>query len=429
MSTLATFLLMLVALLLSAFFSSVEMAYTSLNKMRLEALAERGSHRAKLAKKISDHYDITMSSLLIGNNMVNNMISAFATMLAVSWAAKGTIGEGTATTVTSIIVTVIILIFGEIVPKIVAKQHAIGYACLMAYPLRLLSWLLFPVSFLVTRGVNVVLTHLMKNREENAVTEQELSVMIDTAEEEGAVDEDQGELLHSAMDYQETTVEDILVPRIQVEGIDIEDAPEAVRETCLTTGFSRLPVYEESLDHILGILTVNHYLMAASKEPDRVPDLRALIKPALYVHKTAKLPSVLSMMQEKQVHITVVMDEYGGTMGIVTMEDILEQIVGDIWDEDDEAPPEDIRPLEDHMYIVDGMTPIADFFEEVDIDDRDFESEYTTMGGWAVEMLEEDPHVGDTFTWERLTVTVLEMHDHLVGSLRVTVAPPEEEED
>ena len=123
------------------------------------------------------------------------------------------------------------------------------------------------------------------------------------------------------------------------------------------------------------------------------------------------------------------MDEYGGTMGIVTMEDILEQIVGDIWDEDDEAPPEDIRPLEDHMYIVDGMTPIADFFEEADIDDRDFESEYTTMGGWAVEMLEEDPHVGDTFTWERLTVTVLEMHDHLVGSLRVTVAPPEEEED
>lgn len=428
MSTAATMVLMLIALAFSAFFSSVEMAYTSLNKMRLEALAERGSRRAKLAKKISDHYDVTMSSLLIGNNLVNNMISTFATMLAVSFAAKSTASEGTWTTVTSIVVTVIILIFGEIVPKIVAKQHSIGYACLMAYPLRIVSWLFFPVSFLVTRAVNAVLAHLSKN-EENAVTEQELSVMIDTAEEEGTVDEEQGELLHSAMDYQETTVEDILVPRIQVEGIDLEDAPEAVRATCLETGFSRLPVYEESLDHIVGILTVNHYLMAAANAPDSEPDLRALVKPALYVHKTTKLPSVLTMMQEKQAHMSVVMDEYGGTMGIVTMEDILEQIVGDIWDENDETPPQDIRPLADHTYVVDGMTPIADFFEEVDIDDRGFESEYTTMGGWAVEMLEEDPHVGDTFTWGRLTVTVLEMHDHLVGSLRVTVAPPEEDED
>ncbi len=428
MSTAATLILLFVALAFSAFFSSVEMAYTSLNKLRLESLAEHGSRRARLAKKISDHYDVTMSSLLIGNNLVNNMMSAFATMLAVSFAAKSSVGEGTATTVTGIVVTVVILIFGEIVPKIVAKQHAIGYACVMAYPLRVVSWLFFPLSFLVTRFVNAVLTRLSRG-EDNAVTEQELSVMIDTAEEEGTVDEDQGELLHSAMDYQEMTVEDILVPRIRVEGIDLDDTPDTVRATCLDSCFSRLPVYEESLDHIVGILTVNHYLMAAANDPAREPDLRALVKPALYVHKTTKLPSVLTMMQEKQAHMTVVMDEYGGTMGIVTMEDILEQIVGDIWDENDKTPPEDIRPLAESVYVVDGMTPIADFFEEAEIDDRDFESEYTTMGGWAVEMLEEDPHVGDTFTWGRLTVTVLEMHDHLVGSLRVTVAPPEEDED
>ena len=309
MSTAATLILLMIALVLSALFSSAEMAYTSLNKLRLEALAERGDRRAKLAKKISDHYDVTLSSLLIGNNLVNNMLSAFATMLAVSFAAKSTIGEGTATTVVSIIVTVVILIFGEIVPKIIAKQHSIGYACFMAYPLRVISWLFFPISFLVTRAVNAVLARLVKD-EENAVTEQELSVMIDTAEEEGTVDEEQGELLHSAMDYQETTVEDILVPRIQVQGLDLEDEPQVLRETCLETGFSRLPVYEESLDHIVGILTVNHYLMAAASDPDRAPDLRALIKPALYVHKTAKLPNVLSMMQEKQAHMTVVMDEY-----------------------------------------------------------------------------------------------------------------------
>lgn len=428
MSATATWILMLIALTFSAFFSSVEMAYTSLNKMRLEALAERGSKRAKLAKQISDHYDVTMSSLLIGNNLVNNMISTFSTMLAVAWATRSTLGEGTATTLTSVIATVVILIFGEIVPKIIAKQHALGYACLMAYPLRVVSWLFYPISFLVTRGVGAVLRRLTKENE-NTVTEQELAVMIDTAEEEGTVDEDQGELLHSALDYQETTVEDILVPRIQVEGIDAEDAPEVILEGCLETPFSRLPVFEESLDHIIGILTVNHYLRAAAESPDRSPDLRSLIKPPLYVHKTAKLPSVLSAMQEKQAHMTVVIDEYGGTMGIVTMEDILEQIVGDIWDENDEIEPADICPITEDTYDVDGMTPIADFFEELDIDDRGFDSEYTTMGGWAVEMLEEDPHIGDVFHWGRLTATVTEMHDHLVSRLQVAVAPPEEDED
>ena len=428
MSVAVTFILMGCALLLSAFFSSTEIAYTSVNKLRLEALAEKGNKRAIAAKKISDRYDVTLSSLLIGNNLVNNMISSFATMLAVAWAAGSALGEGTTTTITSVIVTVTILIFGEIVPKIIAKQHSLGYACLTAYPLLVLSKLFYPISFLVTKAIHAATSRLTKTND-NAVTEEELSVMIDTAEEEGTVDEEQGELLHSALDYQETTVEDILVPRIQVEGINLEDTPEEIRAVCLGTIYSRLPVYEESLDHIIGILTVNHYLKAAADRPETAPDLRALVNDTCYVHKTAKLPNVLSKMQERQIHLAVVIDEYGGTMGIVTMEDILEQIVGDIWDESDPVEPEDIRQESENTYVVDGMTPIADFFEELEIDDRGFESEYTTMGGWAVEMLEEDPHVGDSFTWNRLTVTVLTMHDNLVGSLQVTVAPPEEEEE
>lgn len=416
------------AVLFSAFFSSVEIAYTSLNKLRLEALAEKGNRRAKVAKRLSDRYDVNLSSILIGNNLVNNAASAFATMLAVAWAAKSTLGEGTTTTIMSAIMTAVLLIFGEIIPKIIAKQHALGYACFMAYPLQLISWLFYPISFVVSKLLKKV-TDRASAANDNAVTGEELSVMIETAEEEGEVDEEQGELLQSALDYHETTVEDILIPRIQVEGIDIEDTPAEIRERCLHTAYSRLPVYEESLDHIIGILTVNHYLKAAADDPLTPPDLRALVNETTYVHKTAKLPSVLSTMQEKQVHMAVIMDEYGGTMGIVTMEDILEQIVGDIWDENDVIAPDDIREIQENLYEVDGMTPISDLFERLELDDRGFESEYTTVGGWAVEMLEEDPHEGDTFTWRSLTVKVLEMHDNLVGKVEVSVAPPEDDDD
>lgn len=424
------YIIICIAIIFSAFFSSSEIAYTSLNRMRLDAMVEKGSRTAKVAKKIIEEYDCTLSSILIGNNLVNNVASSVATTIALSWAATVTfLSEGLASTIASVIITVLILIVGEIIPKILAKKYALGYARFVAYPLYIITRIFYPISYLVAGAINKVASR-MGDGEEKLVTEEELSAMFETAEEEGVVDEDQGELLQSALEYQETTVEDILVPRINLTGIDIlEDSPEKIREICLSTPYSRLPIYEDSLDHIVGILSVYHYLLAATTEPDEEPDIRQLMNAPIFVHKTTKLPDALGDMKEEQSHMAVVMDEYGGTMGIVTMEDILEEIVGEIWDEYDAPPPEDVIPLGEHEWYVDGMTPITEFFEDIDFDDRGFESEYTTMGGWAIEMLEEDPHEGDTYTYENLTVTITEMRENLVGQLHIVENPKEEEEE
>lgn len=423
----AYYIIIAVALFLSAFFSSAEIAYTSLNRVRLEHMAEQGSKRAKCALKIRESYDATICSILICNDLVNILISSVATTFALVLMTMEIITEAQASTFPTLITTVVVLVFCDIVPKILAKQHALSYALLIAYPLRAVTWLLYPVSHPVA-----LLLDRMKKRageeETPLLTEDELSAIFETAEEEGVVDEDKGDLLQSAMDYQETTVEQILLPRINLIGLDIGEEPEQIRDLCYSTNYSRLPVYRESLDHIIGILTVNHYLKAAAEHPGQTPCIEELMNEPYFVHQTAKLPKVLHEMRARQNHMAIVMDEYGGTMGIVTMEDILEEIVGDIWDESDTTESDDIVTLGEGEYDVDGMTPIADFFESAEIDDRGFESEYTTMGGWAVEMLEENPHPGDSFTWRNLTVTVKEMNDNLVGRLHVSVAPQEEDD-
>ena len=424
------YIIIFIALICSAFFSSAEIAYSSVNRMRLDALVEKGSRTAKVAKKIVEEYDCTLSSILIGNNLVNNVASSVATTIALSLAAAITfLSEAVASTIANVIITVLILILGEIVPKIIAKRYPLGYARAIAYPLFIISRIFYPVSFVVAGAIRKI-TSRMKKNEEEIMAEEELSAMFETAEEEGIVDEDQGELLQSALDYQETTVEDILVPRINLQGIDVlEDSPEQIREICLSTPYSRLPVYEDSLDHIVGILPVYHYLLAATTAPDEEPDIRELMNDVIYLHKTTKLPDAFADMKEKQSHMAVVMDEYGGTMGIVTMEDILEEIVGDIWDEYDATPDEDVVSVGEDAWQVDGMTPIGEFFEDIDFDDRDFESEYTTMGGWAIEMLEEDPHEGDSYTYKNLTVTITEMRENLVGELHIKRSPEEETEE
>jgi CBS domain containing-hemolysin-like protein len=424
------YIIIAIAILFSAFFSSAEIAYSSLNQMRLDAWAEKGRRTAKVAKKIVSEYDRTLSSILIGNNLVNNMASSVATTIALSLAAAiSFLTESVASTIANLIITVLILIFGEIVPKILAKKYPLGYACAIAYPLFIITRIFYPISFVVAWIINKVTARLHKD-EDKMVTEEELSAMFETAEEEGVVDEDPGELLQSALDYQETTVEDILVPRINLQGIDIlEDSADKIREICLSTPYSRLPIYEDSLDHIVGILSVYHYLLEATNEPDEDPDIRALMHEPIFVHKTTKLPDALADMKESQSHMVVVMDEYGGTMGIVTMEDILEEIVGEIWDEYDAILPDDVVTVGEDEWHVDGMTPINEFFEDIDFEDRAFESEYTTMGGWAVEMLEEDPHEGDTYTYGPLTVTVTEMRDNLVGQLHIVRKENEEEEE
>jgi len=291
-----------------------------------------------------------------------------------------------------------------------------------------ISMVLFlPVTLIVLGFVNLVSKLFRKKEEAPTMTEEELVTMIETAEEEEVLDEEQSDLLQSAMDFSDTTVEDILVPRINMEAFDIEDDYEEILELATSTRHSRLVVYEDTVDHVIGVLSLNRLFRAMAKKRGNV-DIRTLLVEPFFVHKTMKLPTLLSQMRSHQVQMAIVLDEYGGTMGIVTMEDILEEIVGDIWDETDDIETEIISTGEG-IYHVDGLTNIYDFFAHIDMDERDFDSEYTTMGGWAIEMLDADPHVGDSFSYRNLYVIVTEMNDNIVTGLSVQVKDEEEEEE
>ena len=409
----------------SAFFSSSETALFSLNKLRLEKLAEEGKKTAKVAKYLTDHDKITLSGLLIGNNIVNIAASSLMTVLVLELMPKNAALAGT---VATLAITVLILIFGEIAPKIIAKKKALSWACVVAYPMFAISMVLFlPVTLIVLGFVNLVSKLFRKKEEAPTMTEEELVTMIETAEEEDVLDEEQSDLLQSAMDFSDTTVEDILVPRINMEAFDIEDDYEEILELATSTRHSRLVVYEDTVDHVIGVLSLNRLFRAMAKKRGNV-DIRTLLVEPFFVHKTMKLPTLLSQMRSHQVQMAIVLDEYGGTMGIVTMEDILEEIVGDIWDETDDIETEIISTGEG-IYHVDGLTNIYDFFAHIDMDERDFDSEYTTMGGWAIEMLDADPHVGDSFSYRNLYVIVTEMNDNIVTGLSVQVKDEEEEEE
>ena len=261
------------------------------------------------------------------------------------------------------------------------------------------------------------------------MTEEELSTIIDTVEEEGVIDEDQSELLQSALEFHDITVEKIMTPRIDMVAIDIDDDPEEIKALISDpTQYSRLPVYEDSIDNIIGVLSLNRFYKALVSE-NKAPDLRTVLLPPCKLYKTAKLPAALARMREQKMHLAIVIDEFGGTLGVVTMEDILEELVGDIWDDTD-VIVEEYRKTGENTYEVSGDMNIEDCFEEIGFDaPEDFACEYTTMGGWAVEMLEANPHVGDSFTYENLFVIVAEMDEERVTKLTVLVRPVETEEE
>ena len=415
-----------VLILFSAFFSSVEIAFTSLNRLRLQKLAEDGKKSARVAEKIEERYPEALTTILIGNNVVNIVLSSLSTVIVMALLGKE--NEAMVGVVSTLASTVVLLIFGEIVPKLLGKSLALPYACTTAYALRALMVIFSPLTALVMAFVRMI-SRLWKKEngeEKPTVTEEELATIIETVEEEGVIDEDSGELLQSALEFSDITVEQILTPRVDVQGIDCEDDPETVLSEVMSAGYSRFPYYEDSLDHIQGVFYIAPFLKAVAEFGIDQVQLADYVKETCYVHKTTKLPDAMEKMREKKVHMIVVLDEYGGTLGIVTMEDILEEIVGDIWDESDTIELE-IEKTAENTYSVLGQTNIEEFFNEIEFRDREFESEYTTMGGWAVEMLEEDVHEGDSFSYKSLYVIISEMGENVVEKLTVVVTPPAEE--
>ncbi len=392
-----------VCIILSAFFSGSEMSLSSANRIRLENMAEDGNRSAALAVKIIDRYDHTLSAILIGNNFVNIALSSISSLLAIV-----VLKAEEYTWVATVICTVAVIIFGETMPKIVAKKNANRLSTVVAWPIRFLSIILTPVIFIVVGIVHFITLPLKgeKDEDEDAAVE-ELQSIIETAEEEEVLDEDQSELVQAALDFNDTSVSEVMTARVDMEAIDIEDDPDELYAYLSETDYSRIPVYEGSVDNIIGVLRLNRYLKALLDDPR--PDIRSLLIKPCYIYKTTKLPNVLDQLRTAKLHLAVVTDEYGGCTGIVTMEDVLERIVGEIWDDTDEIEAEEVIERPDGLYELDGDMAISDFIELMDYSEDSFETESSTVGGWTLEMFGAFPAEGESFQHENLTVTVLKM--------------------
>lgn len=417
--------IIILMLAFSACFSGTEAAFNSANNMHLRREAEEnGSSSAKLAYKISQNFADALCTILIGNNLVNIAASSCATAVFIQLLTS----EALASVVSTAVLTIIVLIFGEIVPKILAKQHANKICKITAWPIQILTYVLFPLVFIVMLLMNLIRKIWGKEAEdEPEITEDELSSIIDTVEKEGVIDEEQGDLLQSSLEFSDTTVEEIMTPRIDLVTIDLDDDEEEIHKTIEESTYSRLPVYRDSIDDIIGILHLNPYYKEAVD--GKKVDIESMLLDTCYMHKTLKLPAALKMLREKQVHMAIVIDEFGGTLGVVTIEDILEEIVGEIWDESDEIVSEMVEK-EPNVYEILGEMSIGDLFYELDFQPKDFECEYSTVAGWAIQSLEAEPHVGDKFTYEHLEIEVTEMEDDiLVTKLKVTVGEIPNDED
>ena len=421
MSVSTAFIGIFLCLCLSAFCSASEMSFSSCSAMRLENARDSGSKRAKAAVYITEHFDDALSAILIGNNLANIGASSLASVAVILIA-----GDGYAW-VATVVLTVLVIIFGETMPKITAKQNANRFALKNAYAVRAMMIIFYPLVWLVVMLIKLI-TLGMKGEKDDTPDEavEELQSLIETAEDEDVLDEDQSELVQAAIDFSETSASEVMTARVDVQAIDIEDDWEDILSIIEDAPFTRLPVYEGSIDNVIGILYLNHFLKALADNGHA--DIRKLLMPTCYVYKTMKLPAVLAQLRKAKQHLAVVTDEYGGTAGVVSMEDVLEQIVGDIWDESDTVEPEVVQHTESE-YELDGAMVLSDFLELVGINENDFDAESDTVGGWTLEMFGGFPKEGDSFTFRNITVTVLSMDGRRVERVLVKVAPDAGDEE
>ncbi len=410
-------------ILASAFFSSTEIAFASVNAARLKSRRQKkDSLSLALAERIAENYDTALSAVLIGNNLVNMAASAIATLIVMDL--------GLPAWIATLAMTLLVLIFGEIIPKILAKQLAEPFCVVTAVPIYILSTILTPISWFIVRLVKLC-SLLWKSSvaDVDSVSEDDFENIIEIVEDEGVLDEEQCDLLQNALEFDEVLAYEIITPRVDMEAIDIRDPYELnVKKLCDAT-YTRLPVYEDTPDNIIGILHLNHFYKEFV-DNDRV-NIRELLLPVTSVHKTMPLPDVLEKMKESKTHMVIVLDEYGGTMGILTMEDVLEQLVGEIFDESDEIEREFVCIDETH-FEADGDMRIYDFFDEFDIDieeDEDFETDTATLGGWVMTMLDGEPEDEASFRFENLIITVKKTDGRRIEKVSVEELIESEEDE
>ena len=425
------YLLIFFLLLGSAFFSGTEIAYTSLSKLKMKRDSENPSTAQKLVGFIYTHYDYALSTVLVGNNLVNIGATSVATVLAGNLAVRmdGRITDQTASTIVTLVMTVLILIIGEITPKMVARRCSETIAKIAAWPLLILMILFFPVVWISTGIVNLFRILWMTDAQAVTITEEELENLLDTAEDEGVIDESETELLQSALEFTDLAAADILTPRIDVIGFELHDSMDFILDTIAETQFSRYPVYELTIYHVVGILYVKHLLKELVDNKDvQLTDL--LLEP-VYIPKTMKLHDIMDEFRSHQSHMVIVADEYGGIMGVVTMEDVLEQLVGEIWDENDDIV-NDWQQLDKYRWECSGDMNLTEFFDNLDLDDEQLESDCATVGGWATENIGTMPVAFDSFDYLQYTILVKHVDEnHRISRLLIlehTYRPPDDDE-
>ena len=403
----------IVCVMCSAFFSATEMSFSACNKVRLEHESDNGNKKATVAFKIANKFDDAISAILVGNNLVNIAASSMGSIAVMMILSDQYAWVSTA------VITILVVIFGETIPKISSKKNATNFAMKFAYPVRTLMIILKPVTFIVVSLVNLITNMLPDVEEEDTdAALEELHTMIDIAEDEDVLDEDASELVSAAIDFADIAASEVMTARVDIIAIDIDDPWEEILRTIDASPYSRIPVYEGSVDHVIGILSLNRFLKAMIDQ-DKV-EIRSLLLPTCYVYKTMRLPAVLSSLRNAQQHIAVVTDEYGGTLGVVSMEDVLEQLVGDLWDETDTVE-KDIEKKGDGRYELDGDTPIYEFIELMRWKEDDFDYDSETVGGWCIEFNNGFPNVNSKFTFRDIEVTILEVSKRRVRRIQVQV--------
>ena len=402
----------IICVMFSAFFSASETAFTTLNRIRLKTEAEAGDSRAALVLSIAENYDKMLSTILIGNNIVNIASASLATIVFTHVLGDAGVSVSTA------VMTVIVLIFGEISPKNLAKEHPEAFARFSAPFLRLLITILTPINFIFSQWKKL-LNKIFKKKSDNRMTQEELKTIVDEAQSEGGIDEEKGELIRSAIEFDDLTADDILTPRVDIVGIDEECPFQEISDIFLKNTYSRLPVYSDSIDNIIGIVHEKDYFSA---QKSGISDIKQVMKKVLYISRTVKISDLLRTLQKTKSHMAIVVDEFGGTEGLVTMEDNIEELVGDIWDEHD-VVIDYFNQIDDHTYVINCSADLHDLFEEFDLGDSD-EFESASVGGWAMELLGKIPSVGDTFDFKGWHITVTKATSH--HATQLTMVSPEE---
>jgi len=405
------YILIVLLLICSAFFSGTEIAYTSLSKLKVKKEGEQQTPTDKLVGFIYNHYDFALSTVLVGNNLVNIAATSVATVLAVNLASSmaGKISDEAASTIVTVVMTVAILIVGEITPKMIARRISEPFAKMAAYPLLVLMITFFPVVLLTT-GIVKLLSFLWRKKDEQdvTITEEELENLLDTAEDEGVIDENETELLQSALEFTDLDAGDILTPRIDIIGFEINESIDHILSVISETQFSRYPVYERTIDRVVGILYVKHLLKELSVKND--VNLRELLLEPIFIPKSMRLHEIMNEFRTHRTHMVVVADEYGGIKGIVTMEDVLEELVGEIWDENDEIINE-WQEITKTRFECSGDMNLSDFMDKLELDEDEMDTDCATVGGWTVETIGSMPVPFDSFDYKNYTILVMQVDE------------------